>query len=105
MPATLALRWVVLRGILWISLMLGLTRSIFLLGLPVGMVYLLWSFKPWTLALIPVIALISYVAVPFQVRERVRSVVTPHGDLDSNTQRSVTRRAGWEMVKAASVAR
>ena len=87
-------------AVLWVSLMLGLTRCIFLLGLPLGMLYLLWSFKPWTVVMIPAIALVSYMSVPFQVRERVKSVITPHGDLDSNAQRSVSRLAGWEMVKA-----
>jgi putative inorganic carbon (HCO3(-)) transporter len=87
-------------AVLWVSLMLGLTRSIFLLGVPVGVVYLLWAFKPWTLALTPVLVLASYIGMPFQVRERAWSVISPHGELDSNTQRSVTRRTGWEMVKA-----
>ena len=97
-------RWRVLgwccAAVLWVSLMLGLTRSIFLLGVPVGVVYLVWAFKPWTLAAVPVLALVSYIAMPFQVRERVRSVIAPHSVMDSNTQRSVTRRTGWEMVKA-----
>ena len=56
--------------------------------------------EPSTLVLVPLLALLSYVAMPFQVRERVWSVVTPHGELDSNTHRSVTRRTGWEMIKA-----
>ena len=51
--------------------MLGLTRSIFLLGVPLGVLYLLWAFKRWTLALVPVLAFASYAAMPFQVRERV----------------------------------
>ena len=87
-------------GFLWLSLMLGLTRCIFLLGVPVGAIYLLAVSKPWTLALTPVIAVLSWVAVPFQVHERVESVLAPHGDLDSNVQRAVSRRTGWEMVKA-----
>jgi putative inorganic carbon (HCO3(-)) transporter len=87
-------------AVLWVSLMLGLTRGIFLLGVPVGVLYLLCAFKPWTLALIPVLAAASYIAMPFQVRERVWSVVAPHGDVDSNTFRTVTRRTGWEMVRA-----
>jgi putative inorganic carbon (HCO3(-)) transporter len=87
-------------AVLWVSLMLGLTRSIFLLGVPVGVIYLLLAFRPWTLALIPLLSTVSYIAMPFQVRERVWSVVAPHGDMDSNTFRSVTRRTGWEMVRA-----
>jgi O-antigen ligase len=86
-------------AILWISLMLGLTRSIFVLGVPLGVLYLLCAFKPWTMALVPVLALASYIVMPFQVRERVWSVVSPHGEMDSNSFRSVTRRTGWEMVK------
>ena len=85
---------------LWISLMLGLTRSIFLLGVPVGVVYLLAAFRPWTLALLPVVALASWFVMPFQVRERVASAVSPHGELDSNAHRYVTRRTGWQMIKA-----
>jgi O-antigen ligase len=96
-------RWRVLAwscaAILWVSLMLGLTRSIFLLGVPLGILYLLCAFKPWTLVLVPVLALASYAAMPFQVRERVWSVVSPHGEMDSNSFRSVTRRTGWEMVR------
>ena len=96
-------RWRILAwsgaAILWISLMLGLTRSIFLLGVPLGALYLLCAFKPWTLALVPVLALASYAVMPFQVRERVWSVVSPHGEMDSNSFRSVTRRTGWEMVR------
>jgi O-antigen ligase len=97
-------RWRILgwacAGLLWLSLMLGLTRCIFLLGVPVGAIYLLAVSKPWTLALTPVIATLSWVAAPFQVHERVESVLSPHGDLDSNAQRAVSRRTGWEMVKA-----
>jgi len=87
-------------AVIWISLMLGLTRSIFLLAVPVGILYLVWAYKPWALALVPILAAASYFAMPFQVRERVWSVAAPHGDMDSNTFRAVTRRTGLEMVKA-----
>jgi len=87
-------------GILWVSLMLGLTRSIFLLGVPTGVVYLLCVFQPRTLVVVPVLAIGSYLVMPVQVRERIRSVVSPHAGLDSNAQRAITRRTGWAMVKA-----
>ena len=87
-------------GIIWVSLMLGLTRSIFLLGVPVGALYLLCAFRPRSLFIVPVVALASYFVMPFQVRERVSSVLAPRSVLDSNQQRYVTRRTGWEMVKA-----
>jgi O-antigen ligase len=47
-----------------------------------------------------VLAAAAYFSAPFQVRDRVVSVIHPHGELDSNTHRRVTRRTGWEMVKA-----
>jgi putative inorganic carbon (HCO3(-)) transporter len=84
---------------LWLSLMLGLTRSIFLLGVPVGAIYLLSVFRPWTLGLLPIVALLCWAAVPFQVRERIKSAISPH-EVDSNAQRYVSRRTGWEMIKA-----
>ena len=33
-------------AILWIAITMGMTRSIFLLGVPVGLCYLLWRRKP-----------------------------------------------------------
>lgn len=86
--------------ILWASLVLGLTRSIFLLGVPAGGSYLIWNWKRWLLAVAPAAAAIAVMVAPLAVRERVISVVRPHGQLDSNMQRAITRRTGWRMVKA-----
>jgi hypothetical protein len=94
-----AAAWICL-PILWAALVLSLTRSVFLLGVPVGAVYLVWRWKPWTLAAVPLLAAAAFWAAPFQVRERVLSVARPHGEVDSNDHRRVTRRTGWEMVKA-----
>jgi putative inorganic carbon (hco3(-)) transporter len=91
---------VVCLGILWISLVLGLTRSIFLLGVPMGALYLIWHWRRWLVLLAPTLVVLAIFASPVQVRERVISVVHPHEELDSNTHRSITRRTGWEMVKA-----
>lgn len=87
-------------AIMWAALMLGLTRSIFMLGVPAGALFLLWRYKPSMLAIVPMLALVFYIAAPFQVRERIDSVINPHGTLDSNSHRYVTRRAGWEMIQA-----
>ena len=64
--------------------MLGLTRSIFLLGVPVGILYLLWAFRPRTLALIPV-SWRSRPTLPCRFRSVsvCESVVSPHGEMDS----------------------
>lgn len=91
--------WICL-PVLCIALVLGLTRSVFLLGLPLGGVYLLWKWKRWLLVGGLVAAGIAAVMIPLPVRERVLSVVRPHGEIDSNMHRTITRRTGWEMVKA-----
>jgi len=85
---------------LYAALALSLTRSVFLLGVPAGALYLFWKWKPLALAAMPVVVAAGFIAAPFQVRDRVISVVRPHANLDSNSHRAVTRRVGWEMVKA-----
>lgn len=87
-------------GLIWITIFAGMTRSIFLLGVPVGLAYLLWRRKPWLVFAVPIIGVIATVAAPANIRERVVSVLKPHGDLDSNSHRAVCRIVGWQMVKA-----
>ena len=85
---------------LYAAIALSLTRSVFLLGVPAGALYLLWRRRPSALAAVPLFLAAGFLAAPFQVRDRVISVVRPQADLDSNSHRQVTRRVGWEMVKA-----
>jgi O-antigen ligase len=87
-------------GILVISMVLGLTRSIFLLGFPVGLLYLLWFWRRWLVFAAPVAAVLLFLVSPTVLKERVISIVQPHGETDSNFHRTVTRRAGWEMIRA-----
>jgi putative inorganic carbon (HCO3(-)) transporter len=96
------LKWLVgaCATVIWLSIVLGLTRSIFLLGVPIGVAYLLWNWKKWSLAALAIAATFSFAVAPVQVRERVTSVVHPHLRLDSNNQRILTRRTGWRMIKA-----
>ena len=98
-------RWWTFPGILaglvlFSAIALGMTRCIFLLGLPVGMLYLFWK-RSWRLtAAVPLLAIIAYAAAPSLVKERIASVAHPHGEMDSNSHRAVCRIVGWEMVKA-----
>ena len=85
-------------GILGISLVLGMTRSIFLLGLPLGTCYLVWFWKRRLLLAAPLLLLIALAIGP--LRERIVSAFEPHGQTDSNMHRMITRRTGWQMVKA-----
>ena len=81
------------------SLVVGFTRSIWL-GTFLGGIYLLWLWKRWWVAAVPVVLLLLVAANPFSVRDRVVSSFHPHGDTDSNLFRYVCRRTGWEMIKA-----
>ncbi len=83
-----------------ISLILGLTRGVFLLGAPAGLFYLLWRKQRMAVLLLPVAAALLCLAAPFQVRDRFLSVIRPHADFDSNARRMVMLRTGWQMVKA-----
>jgi O-antigen ligase len=87
-------------AILAISMVLGFTRSIFLLGFPAGLLYLLWFWKKWMVMAVPAVVLIALFLGPEALRERVISVVQPHGEVDSNRHRSVSRETGVLMIRA-----
>jgi O-antigen ligase len=84
--------------VLALSLVLGWTRSIFLLGLPLGVGYLVWFWKPRLLLLAPVALGAALLIAP--MRERILSVFEPHGQTDSNMHRIILRRTGWRIIKA-----
>jgi len=97
------------RGVAWlaaaaipVTAALGLTwtRSMWL-GALCGGVYLIWFWKKWALAAVPVAIAALLIANPFDLRERAVSAVSPHeGQTDSNSHRAELRRIGWEMIKA-----
>jgi putative inorganic carbon (hco3(-)) transporter len=87
-------------AVLGLSLVLGFTRSIFLLGFPVGLLYLLWFRKKWLVAAAPVLAMIAFLVAPAALKERVTSIIQPHAQTDSNLHRSITRRTGVQMIRA-----
>jgi putative inorganic carbon (hco3(-)) transporter len=81
------------------GLLASYTRSMWL-GALVGSVYLVWIWRRWMVLVIPVVVGLIVAANPFDVRERAVSAFRPHGDVDSNQFRVVTRQIGWEMIKA-----
>ncbi len=97
------------RGMVWLAaaavpvaaaLELTWTRSMWL-GALCGGVYLIWFWKKWALAALPVLVAALLIANPFDIRERAVSAVFPHeGQTDSNSHRAELRRIGWEMIKA-----
>jgi putative inorganic carbon (hco3(-)) transporter len=86
--------------ILLVSMVLGYTRSIFLLGFPIGLLYLLWFWHKWLVVAAPIAALLVFFAAPASLKERVISAFEPHGETDSNLHRSITRETGFAMVRA-----
>jgi len=86
--------------ILLVSMVLGYTRSIFLLGFPIGLLYLLWFWNKWLVAAAPIAALLVFFAAPASLKQRVISAFEPHGETDSNLHRAITRETGFAMVRA-----
>jgi putative inorganic carbon (HCO3(-)) transporter len=93
------LGWPVL-AVLLAAVTLGMTRSIFLLGVPSGLAYLLWSRRRGLTVAAFAMAILVAAVSPRAIRERAVSVFKPHGDMDSNAHRAVCRVAGWEMIRA-----
>jgi putative inorganic carbon (hco3(-)) transporter len=93
--------WLILAA-LPVSAALGLTwtRSMWL-GTLCGAVYLIWFWKKWALAAVPLLIAGLLIANPVDIRERAVSALAPHeGRTDSNAHRAELRRIGWEMIKA-----
>jgi O-antigen ligase len=84
-------------GVLAVSMVLGFTRGIWL-GSLAGLLYLLWFWRRWVIAVVPLVLLAGLAVGP--VRERMVSLVQPHGDRDSNQFRIVVWRTGLEMIRA-----
>jgi O-antigen ligase len=82
------------------ALALTWTRSMWL-GTLCGGVYLIWFWKKWALAALPLLIAAVLIANPLDIRERAISALSPHqGQTDSNGHRAELRRIGWEMIKA-----
>jgi putative inorganic carbon (HCO3(-)) transporter len=92
--------WLIGAGVLIsAALLAAFTRSMWL-GALAGGVYLVWSWRRWVVLAIPVLMGVLLLANPFGFRERALSVVQPHGEVDSNEHRVVTRRIGYQMIQA-----
>jgi O-antigen ligase len=97
-------RWKPVGWAVWLviaaSLVLGMTRSVYLAGFPAGLAWLLWHRRKAVLCIAPLVCAVAFIAVPGHVRERIVSVVRPHGNVDSNGRRMIMARAGWAMVRS-----
>ena len=96
-------KWLIGAGLLaGVALVAAATRAMWG-GAAAGAIYLLWSRKRWLVAALPLMLAVALLANPFELRERIVSIVRPHGDVDSNEHRALLRRVGWEMIKAHPV--
>src|ERR1043166_44368 len=82
-----------------VALAASFTRGMWL-GTAGGAVYLIWFWRRWLVLALPAVVGLLLLANPFEVRDRVVSAFRPHGEVDSNEHRVVTRLVGWEMIKA-----
>ncbi|MDP9054258.1 MAG: O-antigen ligase family protein [Acidobacteriota bacterium] len=91
--------WLPCALVVGIALILSDTRSVWLAALVAGC-YLLWEWKRWSLAAIPVLLIAGILVAPPAVKERVKSLTDPHGSTDSNGHRLIVWSTGWQMIKA-----
>jgi O-antigen ligase len=92
--------WLIAAGCLVAAALLAAeTRSMWG-GAAAGAAYLLWFKRRWLVLALPVMLAAALLVNPFELRERIVSIVRPRADVDSNEHRAILRRVGWEMIKA-----
>jgi putative inorganic carbon (hco3(-)) transporter len=96
-------RWAWLWGpcalVVGIALILSDTRSVWIAAIVAGF-YLLWEWRKWAAAAMPVLVVVGILVGPAAIRERVKSLTDPHGATDSNGHRKIVWSTGWQMIKA-----
>ena len=91
--------WLPCCAIVATALVLSNTRGVWIAAVVAGF-YLLWEWRRWAAAAMPAVLLLVFWLGPASVRERVDSLLHPHGATDSNEHRKIVWRTGWEMIKA-----
>ncbi|HEY7334726.1 MAG TPA: O-antigen ligase family protein [Bryobacteraceae bacterium] len=92
--------WLIAAGCLVAAALLAAeTRSMWG-GAAAGAAYLLWFKRRRLVLALPVMLAAALLVNPFELRERIVSIVRPRADVDSNEHRAILRRVGWEMIKA-----
>ena len=86
-------------AVVGIALILSDTRSVWIAAFAAGF-YLLWQWRKWAAIAMPVLLALGLLVAPAAIQERVRSFNQPHGETDSNSQRIIVWRTGWQMIEA-----
>jgi O-antigen ligase len=89
--------WVMCGALIALAIVLGETRGIWI-AVAIALLYLIWFWRRWMVALAPVALLAAYFVAPPAMQDRVNSIFKPKG-ADSNQFRVVTWRTGLRMVE------
>ncbi|MDX2270142.1 MAG: O-antigen ligase family protein [Bryobacter sp.] len=81
------------------AILLAWTRSIWP-GLALSSCLLVAYWRPRLLAALPVLALAAYLLAPASTQQRMASIFSPQGQVDSNQHRAVTFSTGTRMILA-----
>lgn len=100
-PASKKRLWIAVpcAAVVGLALVLSDTRSIWAAAVAAGF-YLLWNWRRWAAAAMPVALALGLLAAPEAVQSRVRSIIKPEKETDSNEHRRICRRVGWRMIAA-----
>ena len=79
------------------AVLLGETRGVWI-AVAAAALYLVWFWRRWLIALVPIVVLLAYFVSPAPLRERFTSIIRP-SDIDSNQFRMVTWRTGVQMIE------
>lgn len=91
--------WLPCGAVVTTALLLCQTRGVWIAAVAAGF-YLLWEWRRAAALAMPVVLALLIFFGPSAVRERVDSLLHPHGTADSNEHRKIVWRTGWEMIKA-----
>ncbi len=86
-------------AILSAAIVLSWDRGIWLATFP-AVLYLVWVWRPKMTLLVPAVVALAFFVAPASTRDRLKSVIAPHGETDSNRFRVVTFWTGIAMIKA-----
>jgi O-antigen ligase len=89
--------WILCGVLMAVAVYLGWTRAVWLATGVAGL-YLVWFWKRWMVAAIPVIAAVAFLVSPAVMQERIKSMLHG-GQADSNLFHTIARNAGVRMIE------
>lgn len=96
-PARRIWVWLLCAALISGAVLLAWTRGVWI-AVAFAAVYLIWFWRRWLVALVPLAILLAYFASPASIKARFTSIYRP-ASVDSNQFRVVTWRTGLEMIR------